>query len=268
MIIFNRIIIALSLLSILIPTACNLPNGEDKAAASQTAMLETVIAGITQTVSAMPTHTNTPTMQPSNTAAALPTAGGISTVVPLPPTVPVSACNKATFVADVTIPDGSAIAPGVSFKKTWRLQNVGTCTWNANYAIVFVAGERMAAPDSAPLTSGSVPPGGTLDVSLTLTAPIKAGSYNTYFRLRAADGSIFGIMQDASGSFYVQIKVEGVTAIPTATGPTPTITYTPTTGYILTAAPYLTQTAAVQQTAAALAAQQTATALAAELDGS
>ncbi len=244
---------------VIIASACNLPKNEDKIAGTQTAILETVIAGITQTVAAKPSATSSPTMLPSSTPIAMPTAsGGIATLVPAPPTVPISACNKAAFVGDVTIPDGSVIAPGATFKKTWRLQNAGTCTWDPNYAIVYVAGEKMGAPDSASLTNGAyVGPGGTVDVSLTLTAPTKAGDYITYFRLRAADGSIFGIAQAASGSFYVQIKVVG----PTATGTAPTSTYTPTPNMTLTSA------AAAQATANAalgILATQTAQAAAAQ----
>jgi len=244
---------------VLIASACNLPKNEDKIAGTQTAILETVIAGITQTVAAKPSATTSPTMLPSSTPLAMPTAsGGIATLVPAPPTVPISACNKAAFVGDVTIPDGSVIAPGATFKKTWRLQNAGTCTWDPNYAIIYVAGEKMGAPDSATLTNGAfIGPGGTVDVSLTLTAPTKAGDYITYFRLRAADGSIFGIAQAASGSFYVQIKVVG----PTATGTAPTSTYTPTPNMTLTSA------AAAQATANAalgILATQTAQAAAAQ----
>ena len=38
----------------------------------------------------------------------------------------------AAFVADVTIADGSYIAPGSTFTKTWRIRNNGTTTWNTN----------------------------------------------------------------------------------------------------------------------------------------
>lgn len=241
------------LLFLALTSACNLPKKEDKIAATQTAMIETVAAGITQTLLAKPTSTTFPTMFPTSTPLVMPTSAGIATLVPVPPTVPISACNKATFVGDVTVPDGTVIAPGATFKKTWRLQNAGTCTWDTNYTIIYVAGERMGAPDSAPLTGGAlIGPGGTVDVSLSLTAPTKPGDYITYFRLRASDGSVFGIAQAASGSFYVQIKVVG----PTATGTAPTSTYTPTPNMTLTAAAAAQATAnAAQNTFASQTAQ-------------
>src|SRR5512140_1636519 len=54
-----------------------------------------------------------------------------------------SVCPAAQFVADVTVPDGAYITPGATFTKTWRIKNVGTCSWNTNYSLIFVSGERM-----------------------------------------------------------------------------------------------------------------------------
>ena len=39
-------------------------------------------------------------------------------------------CDWVQFVADVTIPDGLPVDPGVALSKTWRLKNIGTCWWN------------------------------------------------------------------------------------------------------------------------------------------
>jgi len=33
-------------------------------------------------------------------------------------------CNWAQFVTDVTVPDGTYLAPGTTFTKTWRLKNI------------------------------------------------------------------------------------------------------------------------------------------------
>lgn len=210
------------LITVLLLTSCNLPS-EETAKATQTALFETVVAGITQTMAAKPT--DTATMQPSLTLPVIPpTANPINTIAPPPmSTVAVTPCNRATFVSDVTVPDGTVIAPGSSFKKTWRLQNSGTCTWTSGYTVVYVAGERMGAPESEVITTSSVAPGQSVDVSVTLTAPAAVGSYTAYFRLRSADGVQFGVLTNASGTFYVQIKVTGGTA--TATG---TVTGAPT----------------------------------------
>jgi len=54
-----------------------------------------------------------------------------------------SACDAAKFVSDLTVPDGTNFASGAAFTKTWRLQNVGTCTWGTSYRLVFSGGEQM-----------------------------------------------------------------------------------------------------------------------------
>jgi hypothetical protein len=49
----------------------------------------------------------------------------ISSPIPASP-VPVSRCDAAAFVGDVTYPDGSTVTLGGTFTKIWRLKNVGT----------------------------------------------------------------------------------------------------------------------------------------------
>ncbi len=46
-------------------------------------------------------------------------------------------CDWAQFVTDVTVPDGSIYPPGATFTKTWRLKNIGTCTWTPSYSMVY-----------------------------------------------------------------------------------------------------------------------------------
>ena len=54
-------------------------------------------------------------------------------------------CDSAQFVSDLSIPDGSSVAPGAAFTKTWRLLNNGTCTWGPSYNLVW-AGTHGIAP--------------------------------------------------------------------------------------------------------------------------
>jgi len=49
---------------------------------------------------------------------------------------PVSRCDAASFVRDVTVPDGTKMEPGDDFTKTWRLLNAGTCSWTTAYRLV------------------------------------------------------------------------------------------------------------------------------------
>ena len=118
-------------------------------------------------------------------------------------------CDRAQFVADVTIPDGMRFDPGATFTKTWRLRNIGTCTWTKSYSLVFASGEKLGAPDSVPFPS-DVPPGGTVDLTVVnMTAPGAAGRYRGYWKLKNASGGLFGIGVNANGTFWVEINVTG-----------------------------------------------------------
>ena len=115
-------------------------------------------------------------------------------------------CDWAQFIADVTVPDGTTYAPGTTFRKTWRLKNIGSCTWTTSYALVFDSGERMGGPTAVNFPT-SVAPGQTVDLSLDLTAPSSAGHYFGYWKLRNASGAIFGIGSTANRAFWVEIYV-------------------------------------------------------------
>ncbi|MCJ7583876.1 MAG: NBR1-Ig-like domain-containing protein, partial [Anaerolineales bacterium] len=122
------------------------------------------------------------------------------------PAAAVTRCDWAQFVADITVPDGTNFAPGAAFTKTWRLKNIGTCTWTTSYALVFVSGSQMGAPSVVNLPT-SVAPGGTVDVSANMTAPAVNGHYRGYWQLRNASGVLFGIGTSANSSFWVDINV-------------------------------------------------------------
>jgi hypothetical protein len=117
------------------------------------------------------------------------------------------ACDRGSFVEDITYPDNTQVQPGEEFVKTWRLENTGTCTWDGRYAIVFDRGEAMGSSASAPLTGGNVPPGQTVDVSITLRAPEDPGTYQGYWKLRNPAGQIFGLGENAEKDFWVKIRV-------------------------------------------------------------
>ena len=114
--------------------------------------------------------------------------------------------DRAEFITDVTVSDGSDFTPGQAFTKTWRLRNAGTCTWTSSYDLVFDHGDAMGGPASQQL-AGLVHPGGTVDLSIELTAPSSEGGYKGYWLLRSGDGVLFGIGADASVAFWVEIEV-------------------------------------------------------------
>jgi Ig-like domain-containing protein len=180
-----------------LPSATTTPTPTNSVGAIYTAAAQTIQAELDKRGSATPEFTTTTAVQ-SPTVTSTPVAPTV-TLAPTSTSVP---CDRASFVSDVTIPDGTFIQPGNTFTKTWRLKNVGTCTWSTDYQLVFDHGDSMGGPASQNL-AGSVIPGATMDVSVNLTAPATAGSYRGYWRLRNASGILFGV--DA-GAFWVDIK--------------------------------------------------------------
>jgi|GEM_PF-3377837 len=164
-------------------------------------------------VTPTPTVTGTPpTSTPTRTAG--------------PGIVPASSCNKAQFVSDVTIPDGTVILPGATFTATWRLKNVGSCAWTTSYQLVFVSGEQMGAPAFSALTKG-VAVGETADISVVMTAPQVTGLYRGYWMIKDASGALFGTGPQGNRPWWVDIRVSDAASAATNVNPTEVFTLTP-----------------------------------------
>ena len=125
-----------------------------------------------------------------------------------------SYCDRGSFIGDVTIPDGTTLVAGTPFTKTFRIRNVGTCTWTTSYAMIFVAGDLLGAPSTAINLPSSVAPGQTMDFSINMVAPTTSGHYRSYWRFRNASGQQFGL---GSGmvTFFADINVSGSPAVGT-----------------------------------------------------
>jgi hypothetical protein len=201
-----------------------------------TAAAQTADARLTQIFQSTPSATPitpTPTFDATQTAAAQTASARLTQAAALTPTPPGTATTApnptgpsgdyATFVADVTIPDGTVISPGAAFVKTWRLQNAGTSTWTTSYSLAFVSSEQMGTITSVPLAQ-SVSPGAQIDVSVDMVAPTNTGTYQGYWKMKNASGQFF------NDSVYVLIKVGsgGATqpAVTNTPGPSPTLTST------------------------------------------
>jgi hypothetical protein len=186
------------------PTATNTPNQAD---AQYTAAAETVSA--IQTLNALlgttePTQSSA-TAQPSDTPTITPSPTVTNTRQPT--TAPTTAiCDRAAFVSDITVEDGSDFSAGEDFTKTWRLMNNGSCSWNTNYQVVFDHGDKMGAPGQVNLPK-SVAPGQTVDISVPMEAPSSEGDFKGYWMLRNASDDKFGIGADGNKPFWVDIDV-------------------------------------------------------------
>jgi hypothetical protein len=194
---------------------------------------QTVDAKLTQAVAATPlppTQTNppapataTPTpdggTEPGQPTASGTPAGATATFLPTLTHTPASRCDIAGAAypsIDITIPDDTEIPAGNIFTKVWRVVNMGTCNWTAEYAAVFFSGEQMKA-EEAVYISQPVAPGQNLDIEVDMVAPLEPGTYQGNWMLRNADGDLFGIGPNGNDSFWVRIVVVEAEDTPTPT---------------------------------------------------
>jgi hypothetical protein len=184
--------IVLIILFSLLLGACNLPGAQPTENPFPTFAAQTVEARLTAAVEDnpppdLPEATDTPQPEPTPE----PTGSPTNTAIPTQTDVP---CDRAAFVSDVTIPDGTLLGPDDDFTKTWRLRNTGSCSWNASYDLIFKEGDAMGGPASQELTSGTVSPGQTVDISVDLTSPSSTGEYRsptaTPYPVLASDGDL------------------------------------------------------------------------------
>ncbi len=132
----------------------------------------------------------------ASTAAAIP----LVTQTPTPPS-PTPACtNSLQFIEDITVPDGSAFAPGAMIDKRWRVLNDGTCNWDSFYRLRFVTGDPMGAEEEQalfPARSGS-----EAEIRVVFTAPSAPGLYRSTWQAYTPDGEPFGEL------IFVEILVD------------------------------------------------------------
>jgi hypothetical protein len=209
----------------LVLSACNFgqePEPTPDVGAIFTAAAETVVAQFsieqTQTAQAAPTITPLPTNTTVATFAIVSPGAGTPTVqgaiTPLAATQPgviatfpsaTSAvlatqsgpvCLSSTFVADVNHPDGSSVKKGEWIKKTWSIQNTGTCTWDDGFALIQYSGDitqsdKWELTDKTP-TRDFVEPNEIIEISLEMKIPGSAGEHGGCWRMRDDRGSFFG----------------------------------------------------------------------------
>ena len=130
------------------------------------------------------THTPSPTGTPTRTRTPSPTR--TSTPTPCLP--------HASFVEDVTVPEGTALEVGEPFTKVWRIASDGCAPWPAGSTWAFVSGDRMGAPASVPVPD--TPLGSLVDISVGLVAPDASGTYDGNWQMQDPDGTPFGEQAD------------------------------------------------------------------------
>jgi hypothetical protein len=218
----NRSILLFSLVLIsVILGACASPNNDAASGAVLTEAALIAAEGLTQTAAVapptstatepLPTATNTNTPAPTATQAATGQAGTAAVTATQQQSGGGSVgCLRANFEIE-TIPDGTQFFVGRQFTKTWRLKNIGSCTWTPAFSAVWIQGDLMGAKAVVPFTDFTdvdTPPGGYVVVSVDFEAPDDPGHYKGYWMLRSADGISFGLGANGREWFWVDIEAK------------------------------------------------------------
>jgi hypothetical protein len=180
----------------------------------QTFAVATFSSALTMTALVAPTNTPAVTQTPPATIPALATAiggtplTGTTPAAPVGGAAPTASCYGLTFVSDVTIPDNTQMDPGKSFTKTWKIQNSGSCAWDAGFKFSNTGGEAMGSTVTLP---AAVPSGQSYEISVPMTAPSKNGTLRSNWRMSTANGQFFG------DEVYVAIVVGNASAAATNT---------------------------------------------------
>lgn len=97
---------------------------------------------------------------------------------------------RARFMSEAGVMDGTPVAPGQRYSKSWTMANTGDVPWAQGTRLVHVGGDRLGAPASVLVPEAA--PGAPVDIELELEAPQTPGRYVSYWRLTTPEGSRFG----------------------------------------------------------------------------
>lgn len=119
----------------------------------------------------------------------------------------VDLCDKYEWdpaTVDVNYPDDTTVTPGQDFIKTWKIKNIGSCTWGAGYALTYAGyTDKM---DGQAVAFNNVLPGQEIEVSVQFKAPSEAGTYVSAWTLTNATGTTF--FGNDEKPLYVKVVVQ------------------------------------------------------------
>lgn len=116
---------------------------------------------------------------------------------------PARQMGDASGFIDETIPDGSIIASGSTFEKSWTLQNVGEVVWENRYLVCIDSSPSVEHyPNGQPVTDYQLKPhcsailipktapGELVTLTVKFDAPMVAGRYISYWKMVDAEGNL------------------------------------------------------------------------------
>ncbi len=92
--------------------------------------------------------------------------------------------DASTFITDITIPDGTIMAPYQEFEKTWRIRNSGTVPWMGRW----LARRGSPTGHGVPTSPRRVPipdtmPGEEVDITVPVKAQPLSGASQAHFKM-------------------------------------------------------------------------------------
>lgn len=120
--------------------------------------------------------------------------------------------DVSQWVDDVTVPDGTLMAPGERFVKVWRLRNAGTVAWEDRYlkrlGSLGSAGQ-VSTPALSPIPHTE--PGETVDIAVHCKAHLLPGTSIAHFKMTDAHGHLYYPDSNPDGIRLAITVVEGRT---------------------------------------------------------
>lgn len=111
-----------------------------------------------------------------------------------------STCSdNLTFLNDLSVPDGTVVAPESTLDKRWEVENSGSCNWGGGYRLKLIAGPEMgAASEQAlfPARSGT-----RAVIRVVFKSPGEPGAYRSKWQAFNPEGQPFG------DPFFIDIVV-------------------------------------------------------------
>jgi hypothetical protein len=183
-------------------------------AAVRTSAAGTVVSQFTLTAAAF-----TPTTAPSTQMTDTPEADTTPTETSLPVAqvtnaegTTVALCDKYSWdpeTVDVNVPDDTVMSPGQEFIKTWRIKNIGTCSWGEGYELVFsyssLPNDDVLNGVAQPLAA-SIASQQEVEVSVQFTAPDLPGTYFSVWTMENPTDIAF--LGNDNKALYVRIVVQ------------------------------------------------------------
>ena len=180
-------------------------------AAVRTSAASTVVSQFTLTAAAF-TPTTAPVVETDEPAAtATETTLPVAEVTNAEGTT-VALCDKYAWdpeTVDVNVPDDTVMSPGQEFIKTWKIKNIGTCSWGEGYELVF---SYSSLPNEDVLNGVAQPLGASIasqqevEVSVQFTAPDLPGTYFSVWTMENPAGIAF--LGNENKALFVRIVVQ------------------------------------------------------------